>query len=523
MIGRKEPAEANEQDESLKGFDDFDVKLGDIMRGERATMAKSLLDVQRELKIKASYIAAIENSDPTAFDTPGFIAGYVRSYARYLGMDPEWAYDTFCEESGFETAHGMSTGASTIQQEREARAAARVGGDNMFVSPATPFTAGKESPFANLEPRAFGSVAVLLLLVGGLGFGGWTVLQEIQRVQLAPVEQAPVVADGGATGGAAIATPTLDPVAPVVQADAGYVAPNADALDRLYRPQALDVPVLVARDAPISTLDPDSFGAFGQGDADRRLAGGLAPLPQGDPRPDRLLGAAAQTQSSSVQVVDGPTPDVILFAAAPTWVRVQSPDQTILFEKILETGEEYAIPVTEETPILRAGNAGALYFKVNGQIVGPAGPGDVMIRDVELAATDISAAFAPADPIEDRAVFELLQSLDAPDVLPKPDVPLSVSLVAAEDSWVRVRDAAGSVVFEGIIPAGQRQSFDDGVTPATLRAGNAGALFFEVGELTYGPAGPTGGVARNVDISVEGVAAGFEVVAPGSVAGLPPR
>ncbi len=59
------------------------------MRGERATMGKSLLDVQRELRIKAAYIAAIENRDPSAFDTPGFIAGYVRSYARYLGMDPD--------------------------------------------------------------------------------------------------------------------------------------------------------------------------------------------------------------------------------------------------------------------------------------------------------------------------------------------------------------------------------------------------------------------------------------------------
>ena len=32
--------------------------------------------------------------------------------------------------------------------------------------------------------------------------------------------------------------------------------PSSEALDRLYRPQALDVPVLVARDGPISTLDP---------------------------------------------------------------------------------------------------------------------------------------------------------------------------------------------------------------------------------------------------------------------------
>ena len=31
--------------------------------------------------------AAIENSDPSAFESPSFIAGYVRSYARYLNMD----------------------------------------------------------------------------------------------------------------------------------------------------------------------------------------------------------------------------------------------------------------------------------------------------------------------------------------------------------------------------------------------------------------------------------------------------
>jgi transcriptional regulator with XRE-family HTH domain len=66
----------------------FDVPLGDLMRGERATLGKSLLDVERELRIRATYIAAIENGDIGAFQSAGFIAGYVRSYARYLGMDP---------------------------------------------------------------------------------------------------------------------------------------------------------------------------------------------------------------------------------------------------------------------------------------------------------------------------------------------------------------------------------------------------------------------------------------------------
>ena len=46
-------------DSALRGFDAFELRLGDVMRGERATLGKSLIDVQRELKIKATYIAAI--------------------------------------------------------------------------------------------------------------------------------------------------------------------------------------------------------------------------------------------------------------------------------------------------------------------------------------------------------------------------------------------------------------------------------------------------------------------------------
>ena len=112
MIGRRFRTPAAVADKP-KGFDDFDLRLGDLMRGERATLGKSLLDIQRELKVKATYIAAIENADVSAFESPGFIAGYVRSYARYLGMDPEWAFAKFCREANFEVAHGMSSAASS--------------------------------------------------------------------------------------------------------------------------------------------------------------------------------------------------------------------------------------------------------------------------------------------------------------------------------------------------------------------------------------------------------------------------
>jgi hypothetical protein len=145
-----------------KGFDAFELRLGDLMRGERATLGKSLLDVQRELKIKAAYIAAIENCDPTAFDTPGFIAGYVRSYARYLAMDPDWAFETFCRESGFQTAHGMSKEASPKRAAREI--SSRRDPDEMFAKPATPFVPAGESVWAQVEPSAIGSIFVLVAL-----------------------------------------------------------------------------------------------------------------------------------------------------------------------------------------------------------------------------------------------------------------------------------------------------------------------------------------------------------------------
>ncbi|MEM1302360.1 MAG: DUF4115 domain-containing protein, partial [Pseudomonadota bacterium] len=226
----------------------------------------------------------------------------------------------------------------------------------------------------------------------------------------------------------------------------------------------------------------------------------------------------------AVQVVDGPTPEVVLFAVAPTWVRVQTADQSVLFEKILNEGEEYAIPVTEETPILRAGNSGSLYFKVNGTIVGPAGQGTGPVADVLLASTDLNAIYTPATPEEDQRLFELLQNLDAPDVLPKSvalqAAPIdAVSLISADDSWVRVRDADGAVVFEGIIPPGTVQTLPEGLA-GSLRAGNSGSLYFQVGDLVFGPVGPGASTARNVDVTLEAIQATYSVVDPVTVPGL---
>ena len=393
MIGRKSQRRVEEdQNVEIKGFDDFEIRLGDTMRGERATMGKSLLDVQRELRIKASYIAAIENTDPTAFDTPGFIAGYVRSYARYLNMDPDEAYAAFCRESGFTVAHGMSEKASGVKTARAAEKPAMTGARDPFTAPNTPFVPEREGLFSQMEPRAIGSTLVLLALIGGIGYGGWTVLKEVQQVQVAPVEQVPVVLTD------------LDPLAGAARAGdgpaAGMSAPSAEALDRLYRPQALDVPVLVARDAPISTLDPRSVGTLRAPELPQVQVASAAPPRAEEPVP---------------QVVEDLAPNLVMVAVRPSWVRVRSADGTVIYEGIMESGQTYEIPATEEPPTLRAGESGAIYFALNGQHFGPVGERGVVTSNLPLSTEEISARFEVADLEQDRDLARMVAQAQPTD------------------------------------------------------------------------------------------------------------
>lgn len=405
MIGRWSTSKV-EEEEHPTGFDSYEVLLGDVMRGERATLGKSLLDVQRELKIKATYIAAIENADPSAFASQGFIAGYVRSYARYLGLDPEWAYSTFCTEAGFEVDRGLSNG---LVSEKKTQRKVDHGGDPL-ANPNANWVPQKESIFNGIEPGAIGSISMLLMLIGGLGYGGWALLKEVQRVDFAPIEQTPGVLSELPELGDAAPTLTEDGTQVAVTAAGLTTPPTVEALDRLYRPQALDVPVLTHRDAPISTLNPNSVGV---------LAG--LETPQVDLSEEtfpesntRLAGAVADaTSERSVQVLGADAADVAVFAVRPAWVRIQSADGTVIFEKILDTGEHYVLPKTEQAPVLRSGNAGSVYFAVNGAAYGPAGDGPSVVKNVALSQDAVLENFALADLEGDTDLATVVAELQA--------------------------------------------------------------------------------------------------------------
>ncbi|MGR3484742.1 MAG: helix-turn-helix domain-containing protein [Paracoccaceae bacterium] len=422
MIGR---GQTSAQDTDDAGdFGGFQMRMGDMMRGERATLGKSLLDVQRELKIKASYISAIEDADPSAFDTPGFIAGYVRSYARYLGLDPEWTFETFCRESGFSTTHGMAEGASTLRAKPAARS---YESDDFLGGAPVPFLPQQDAWTSRIEAGAIGSIAILATLIAGLGWGGYTVLQEIQKVAIAPVDETPVVVS------------RVDPLAGGRQPGvAAAEAPSVEAFGRLYRPAELEMPVMVSRDAPIATLDPRGGGVLADaaGAAPRIDLASVRPTAQTAPAPGApivdasgvgqmlaglsLDGIDREVESAGVQVTATMPDAVTLVAVRPAWVRVRAADGSVIYETVMDEGDTFAVPPSDDPATLRIGESGAVYFAVAGRHYGPVGPNGAVSSNVALSADAVLGEYEVADLAADQALERVVAELAQPAAGPAP-------------------------------------------------------------------------------------------------------
>jgi len=375
-------------DHEPKGFDMFEVTLGDEMRGERATMGKSLLDVQRELRIKATYLAAIENCDPSVFQTPGFIAGYVRSYARYLEMDPEECFYRFCAQSGFNGVHADLKGSPSLASKSAALLQTPVTQMNLdpIVNPRVPITPPNEGILARLSLSGFGSIAVLAMLIAGLGYGGWSVLQEVQRVQFVPVNQTPGVATK--TDVLAGGPPSIDSNANTVRAP--KIHSRITSLDQLYRPQALEVPQMIARDGPIVSIDPNSLGAFATREAD----------------------VVPTYVAQAPKVIEEGPPPMEIVALKPAWIRVYYPDGAVLFERTLNAGERYRLPNGVVPPLLRAGNASAVFMKVGQKTFGPLSKRTSVVRNVSLDRENVVTQMAQ--------VFDVFNIELAPPIIGDP-------------------------------------------------------------------------------------------------------
>jgi cytoskeleton protein RodZ len=69
--------------------------LGERFRAAREARGLTLSDVAEHIRIRSVYLAAIEDENWNAIGAPVYTRGFLRTYARFLGLDPEEAVTEF--------------------------------------------------------------------------------------------------------------------------------------------------------------------------------------------------------------------------------------------------------------------------------------------------------------------------------------------------------------------------------------------------------------------------------------------
>ncbi|WP_373079835.1 helix-turn-helix domain-containing protein [Zhongshania sp.] len=72
----------------MPGKDDYyPGPPGSVLYEARISAGKSVLETAEALNLLNSYVEALENNDYSRFNSPLFARGYIKSYARYMGLD----------------------------------------------------------------------------------------------------------------------------------------------------------------------------------------------------------------------------------------------------------------------------------------------------------------------------------------------------------------------------------------------------------------------------------------------------
>ncbi|UAK24911.1 helix-turn-helix domain-containing protein [Sphingomonas nostoxanthinifaciens] len=163
----------------------FDERVGDRLRAAREAEGLELTDVAQRTRIPIRHLAAIEEGDYSGLPAATYSAGFVKSYARLLGLDGQRLSQDFREEMG---------GATVVRQ------------NVMTYEPADPH---------RTPPAGLALVVLLIAIVAGLGYLYWRGSQSE-----APTELAATSSDRPATPPVAATTPAPQPAAPAPAAPA---------------------------------------------------------------------------------------------------------------------------------------------------------------------------------------------------------------------------------------------------------------------------------------------------------------
>lgn len=373
-VGIVSPASNIPNSDSLDG----QLTLGQALRSAREAHGVSLDDVAATLRIKATYLAALEVGQFEQLPGTAYALGFVRTYAEYLGLNGPDAVQRFKTEST-----GGQGPRSTLT----------------FPSPAP-------------RGRVPGVMPLLIALLAAAAIiGAWFLWRSEAQSLLSRVPEVPerlmalvqsVTGPGAETppqaqgtpapaGGAAILPPTVSAQAPtagssvalppaVTSAPTVAAAPPAAVPAPPVPPQ----PPIPAVAEPVRHLAP--------------IPPPVAQAPEDQPPPppeDTVAGPAVAAAPPPPPPVAAPPTDgrvfgavndtvrVIIRSKGESWVQVRDADNQAVMTRVLRAGDQYRVP-NRPGLTLMTGNAGALEVTVDGQPAPALGPTGMVRRAVPL-------------------------------------------------------------------------------------------------------------------------------------------
>jgi cytoskeleton protein RodZ len=341
--------------------------VGELLREQREELGLDINDVGEVLRIKPAFLEALEENRPQDLPGPTYVLGFVRAYARHLGLDDEWVLERYKAES----------------------AGVQARPDLAFPAP--------------LGERSLpgGPVLLVALILAICGYGTWYYLSTGERAR---PERVAAVPPG-------LQIPPPDQVAAGAGGEAKASAP-ASAAEPVQAKAPVSSPTTASANPPIAAATP-APNAPGNPANNPRLGSGLfpgsvaattspnaaalappdatpskapAPEPAGAGSASAAPQTAAASPASSVSTADSAataTGRIDIKATADCWVQIRAPDQSIVFSRVLKTGETYRVPARSGL-VLRTGNAGALTIAVDGKQVPAIGPLGALRRNVTL-------------------------------------------------------------------------------------------------------------------------------------------
>ena len=343
---------------------------GEMLAIRREELGYSMAQAAEALRIRYVYLQAIE--DGRYHDLPGtaYAIGFVRSYAEFLGLDPEEAVKRFKQE-----IHGLER------------------------APSLSF------PVPKPEGKVPGGALILIsLLLIALGYGAWYFLNSSGRQISDFLPSAAPVEEGEGEAGSQEATaeapeetvaeapaePESEPSAQsltddqtTAPADESLAASQPDldtGLEISSRTEIGDVGGPPSESVANETVEEaDVTTALGSADAEvaetlvENATQSAAILPPAAPEPP-----AASPQEGRIFGASNSDARVVLSATSDSWVQVRDAEGELLLTQVLRTGDSFLVP-NEPGITMRTGNAGGLSITVDGRPIASLGAlGDVV-------------------------------------------------------------------------------------------------------------------------------------------------